>query len=313
MAIIIPEREVENLLDMKEVVAAVEEAFRRQGLGQAHNSIRTRSTGAGSVLSVMHANLDYIGRGGIKAYMASRSGTKFVVVLFDSSTSKPLAVLGADTLGRFRTGAASGVATKHLYGGPSATVALFGSGKQALTQALALQAVLSVESIRVWSPSVAHREDFALALKRHGFDARAFSSPREAMAGAEVASAITSSRDPFITEEMLGGVSHVNICGGNVPGHAEIAPSAVKSFGTVGVDDLTQAKEEYGDLIHAVDAGFFSWSSAVELCRIVVGKPRTDGKTLFKSGGVALEDVAVASAIYDKAMASGRFSEVELV
>ncbi|HEY6282399.1 MAG TPA: ornithine cyclodeaminase family protein [Nitrososphaerales archaeon] len=308
------ERDVQNLLDMKEVVQTVEEAFRREALGEATNFMRTRSRGSVSVLNVMHASLSYLGRGGLKAYMSSKSGTKFVVILFDSADSAPLAVMGADHLGRFRTGAVSGVATKHMYGKPSATLALFGSGKQALTQVLAVSAVTSVEEVKVWSPNDAHREEFARRLIELGFRAKAFESPGRAADGAQVACAITSSTEPFLDDRSLNEVEHLNLCGGNNPEHAEIVPEAVGHFGTIAVDDLAQAKVEYGDLIQAEQAGSFSWDIALELKDVVGGKVRPRGKTLFKSGGVALEDVAVASMIFDKASKSGKsFPEVALV
>lgn len=298
---------------MKEVVASIEEAFRREGMGESANSPRTRSRGPASVLNVMHANLSYLGRGGLKAYMSSRAGTRFVLLLFDSSDSAPLAVMGADVLGRFRTGAASGVATRYMYGRPSGTLALFGSGNQALTQALGVGSVISVEEVRVWSPTPAHRDAFTRRLVKEGFEASAFDSPLAALEGAQVACSITSSREPFLTEGMLGGITHVNICGGNVSDHAEMTEGAVGAFDTVAVDDIAQAKVEYGDLIHAVAAGTFAWESAVELGAIVAGKRKARGRTLFKSGGAALEDVALASLIYDKAVASGRrYPSVEL-
>jgi alanine dehydrogenase len=313
MTLILSEPDVESLLDMKEVVQSVEEAFRREALGEATNFMRTRTRGMGSVLNVMHASLPYLGRGGLKAYMSSDAGTKFVVVLFDSADSTPLAVMAADYLGRFRTGAASGVATKHLYRKPSATMALFGSGKQALTQVLAVSAVTSLEEVRVWSPNTGHREAFARRLVGLGFRASAFETPAQALDGSQVACAITSSREPFLDDRSLNGVEHLNLCGGNNPEHAEIAPEALGAFGTVAVDDLLQAKVEYGDLIQAAQAGRFSWDSAVELKEVVGGNISPSGKTLFKSGGVALEDVAVASMLLDKASKSGkRYPEIEL-
>lgn len=314
MTLLLSEAEVGALLDMNEVVAAVEEAFRRKGMGEATNSPRSRSRGSSSVLNVMHASLPYLGRGGIKGYMASRSGTKFVVILYDSATSQPLAVMGADLLGRFRTGAASGVATKHMYRERSCTLALFGSGKQALTQALAVSSILRVESVRVWSPDEARRERFAGLLSEHGMLAKAFPTPGAALEGAQVASAITSSKNPFLTRDMILETSHVNLCGGNVPEHAELAPEAVPFFGTVAVDDLVQAKLEYGELIQAAEAGAFQWRDAVELGAVVAGRSRPEGATLFKSGGVAIEDVAVASVVYDKAIASRKsYASADLV
>ncbi len=299
---------------MEEVVQTVEEAFRRQALGEASNFMRTRSKGTGSVLNVMHASLSYLSKGGLKAYMSSKAGTKFVVVLFDSADATPLAVMGADYLGRFRTGAVSGVATKHMYRKPSATLALFGSGRQALTQVLAVRAVTSVEEVRVWSPNIVHREAFARRISELGFRAKAFDSPLHAAEGAQVACTITSSTKPFLDDQSLNGIEHLNLCGGNNPEHAEIAPEAVGAFGTVVVDDLPQAKLEYGDLIQAAKAGRFSWDTATELKDVVGGKVRPRGRCLFKSGGVALEDVAVASMLFDKATKSGRrFLEAELV
>lgn len=311
MTIFLSESDVGSLLSMDEVVSVVEEAFRRQGRGEAQNQARTRTRGSASVLSVMHANCSYLGRGGLKAYMSSKGGSKFLAVLFGGDDPTPLAVMAADMIGRFRTGAASGVATKHLYGRRSGKVALFGSGRQALTQALALRSVMKVDELRVWSPDRAHRDAFVDLLKQNGFEASSSASPSTATEGADVVSTITSSRSPFLGPEELAGVSHVNACGGNVPDHGEVTPAAVGSFDTVVVDDLPQAKTEYGDLIQASAAGKFSWDSAKELGAIVAGTGKPDGRTLFKSGGAAIEDVATASLIYEKARSLGRFSEFQ--
>ena len=305
MTLILSEREVGRLIDMKEVVHAVEEAFRRQGSGEAANSPRTRSVGSSSVLSVMHANLAYLRRGGLKAYMSSRSGTGFAVLLFDAADSTLLAVMGADTIGRYRTGAASGVATKFLYGNGPSNLAVLGTGRQALTQVLGLGATGSIDRIRVWSPSPDHRKAFATKLASLGFEVSASDSAGEATEEADVVTTITSSAEPFLTERMLGSVSHVNACGGNVPGHSELTPEAIDAFDSVVVDDLPQARIEYGDLIKAAGAGRFNWEEVTDLGSIVAGSRQARGRTLFKSGGAALEDVAVASMLYDKAMKSG--------
>ena len=300
------ERDIESLIDIKEVVSSVEEAFRREGTGDVANFMRTRSAGGGSVLNVMHANLPYLKRGGVKAYLSSAAGTKFALLLFDTRDSTLLAVMGANVLGRYRTGAASAVATKHLYGKKSGTLALFGSGRQALTQVLALDSVMSLAGVRVWSPTPEHRSDFVARLGSLGIAASASTSPRGAVDGAELATTITSSVEPFLTESMVGSLSHVNVCGINVAGRAELSPGAVGAFDTVVIDDVPQAKTEYGDLIRAAEAGSFDWNDAVDLGSIVAGRRKASGRTLFKSGGAALEDVAVASMLYDRALKSGR-------
>ena len=314
MTLVLSEKDAESLIDMQEVVASVEEAFRRQGVGEANNWMRTRTSGESSVLNVMHANLAYLGRAGLKAYLSSKGGTRFAILLFDTSDSTLLAVMGADFVGRFRTGAASGVATKYLYDRKSGNLAVFGSGRQALTQVLAVKAVMSLEGVKVWSPSSPHREAFAQRLAAAGIEAEVSNSPVEAIEGAQVVSAITSSKEPFITERMVDSVSHVNLAGGNVPAHAEMNARAVGMFDTVVVDDISQGKVEYGDLIQAAKAGTFAWDSALDLGSVVAGKRMAKGRTLFKSGGAALEDVAVASILYDKAMKSGRsYPSFELV
>jgi len=314
LTLVLSERDVEGLVDMKGIVSSVEEAFLRQGMGELSNFMRTRSRGATSVLNVMHANLPYLGRAGLKAYLSSRAGTKFALLLFDTKDSRLLAVMGADILGRFRTGAASGVATKYLYGKRAGTLAVLGSGRQALTQVLAIREVMSLEEVRVWSPTPEHRVAFAQKLKTYGFRSDAFNSPATALEGAQVATAITSSRQPFLTDEMLENLMHLNLAGGNVSDHAEVTPAGVSSFRTIAVDDIAQAKTEYGDLIQAAKEGVFSWESAVELGAIVARKKKPEGRTLFKSGGVALEDVAVASMVYDRATKSSRsYPDVELI
>lgn len=299
---------------MKEVVGAVEEAFKQEGLGRASNSARTRSRAPSSVLNVMHASLPYLRNGGLKAYMSSGGGTKFLIVLFDDNSSSPLAIMGADMIGRFRTGAAAAVATKYLCRKRSFVLALCGSGKQAVTQALACRIIASVEKVKVWSPNSAHRKNFVGLLQRLGFEATVHESPGEAIDGADVVSSITSSRRPFLTEQSLKSVSHLNISGSNDPERAEATTGAVRSFDTVVVDDLPQARVEYGDLIQAFIAGQFSWEKAVQLSEIVSGKRKPKGRTLFKSGGAALEDVAVASLLYEKALESGKdYPNIELV
>ena len=300
---------------MTEVMSSVEEAFRREAAGEAVNSARTRSRAPGVVMNSMQAHLPYLGRSGLKCYVSSKGGARFVFVLYDSTDSRPLAVMGADNLGRFRTGAASGLATKFLYGKKSARLAVCGSGKQAMTQVLAVAAVTSVSEVHVWSPNEEHREGFRQKLNGAGFDAESFGSASEALRGVEVASTITSSREPFIDRAAIEHLSHLNACGSNSADHSELTAAAVANFATVVVDDLPQARTEYGDLIQAAQTGSFSWDTAVQLKDIVSGKVRPSSSTLFKSGGVAIEDVAVGSMIYDKALKSGRFqdSTVDLV
>jgi len=312
LTLFLSEQDVASLVEMREVVAAVEECFRRQASGTAVNSPRTRASAPGAVLNVMHAVLPYLGRAGIKCYLSSGKGTRFVFVLFRLEDAEPLAVMGADILGRYRTGAASAVATKHLFGVRDFDFAICGAGRQALTQVRALGEVVSLESVRVWSPHGERRESLAKELRDLGFAASASASLADALSGAEVATAITSSKEPFLTPELVRSVRHLNLCGSNSPLRAEASPECVAEFQTVVVDDLLQAKVEAGDLVGTEKKGLFSWDRAIELKDIVGGKVRPRGRTLFKSNGVAIEDVATASLVYDRALERGGYAERSL-
>ena len=312
MTLILSEKDVSALLDISEVVASVEECFRRQGEGAAVNSPRTRSTVPGSVLNVMHASLPYLGRAGMKCYLSTKGGTRFVFILFDLTDATPLAVMGADFLGRYRTGAASAVATKYMMGAADLALAVYGSGKQALTQVTAMAAVANLSRVHVWSPDGAHANAFARRLNGLGFAAAVADSPEAAGKGSDVGSAITSSIEPFLNAKAVSDLQHLNLCGANVPERSEAAPDAISNFRTFAVDDLRQAKAEAGDFILAAQAGVLDWGKVIELKDIVTGRMKAAGPTVFKSGGVAVEDVAVASTVYDRALRSGAGSSHEL-
>ncbi len=303
MALILSESEVVSLLSMKEVVRAIEECFRAQGGSKAVNTPRSRSIVPGSRLNVMHASLSYLGRSGTKVYLSTESGTRFVVLLFDNRSGDLLSVMGADILGRFRTGAASAVATKYLCGLKSFKLALAGSGRQALTQVLALREVAKLERVSVWGPTKERREAFAGDLsQKYGLDASAVGSADQAFHNADVGTTITSSTKPFLTRRSVHSIQHLNLCGTNQPAHAEITPEAISLFETVCVDDISQSKVEAGDLVIAASEGALSWRRVKELKDFVASAQKPAGRTLFKSNGVAIEDVATASLVYDNAM-----------
>lgn len=312
MTLLLSESDVAKLLSMAEVVPAVEQSFKEEGRSGAINSPRTRTAAPGSVLNVMHASLPYLGRSGTKVYMSTEHGTNFVFLLFDSLRGDLLCVMGADTLGRYRTGAASAVATKYLSPLRRFRLAIAGSGRQALTQVLALREVAELEAVCIWSPSADHREVFARRLSReYGLEASAHRTVEEAFLGAQVATTITTSERAFVGRGALATLTHLNACGANWHDKSEVSPEALASFSTICVDDLSQSMVESGDLILAVKKRRVSWKKVVELKDVVVSRVKPRGKSYFKSNGVAIEDVAVGSLIYDGAMKRGGFQEVE--
>jgi ornithine cyclodeaminase/alanine dehydrogenase-like protein (mu-crystallin family) len=262
----------------------------------------------------MHASLQYLGRGGAKVYLSSKTGSQFAFLLFDLKNGGLLSVMGADLLGRYRTGAASAVATKHLSGLREFILGVAGSGRQGVTQVLAMSEVAKLEEVRVWSPVQAHRNSFAKLIGReYGIDSTPSDSVEEAFSGAQVATTITSSRTPFVVEKDLADIRHMNVCGSNWASRAEVEPRGIALFDTVCVDDVAQSRIESGDLIIAAREGHFDWNNAVELRDVVQAKVKPGPRTLFKSNGVAVEDVALGSLLYDRALKRGDLTDFDFL
>jgi alanine dehydrogenase len=310
MTLMLSESDVRKLLTMKESVECVERCFEELGSHVGTNSPRTRSVIRPNILHVLHALLPGIGRAGAKVYLSTKQGARFVILLFDTNTSELLSVMSADSIGRFRTGAASGVATKYLSGLRSVRFGLAGTGSQAVTQLTAIHEIAGVEAVSVWSPKRESREAFKQFASRDlGIECVPADTVREAFSGKDVATTITTAREPFVTAADVADISHINVCGSNWAEKRELDSSAVASFGFICVDDLRQSMVEAGDLIQAAQEGAFSWKNAVELASVVHSKKNPNSKTLFKSNGMGAEDVALASVVYEKAEASGEFED----
>jgi alanine dehydrogenase len=303
-ALLLSESQVKDLASVREAVECIENCFQNIGDQGSENYTRTRTKTRTSTLNVMHGSLSYLGRAGTKIYYNGR----FVFVLFDSKTQELLAVMGAKEFGKLRTGAASAVATKYLATLKSFIFGLAGTGKQALFQVTALEEIANIEKIYVWSPTSAHRSDFAKELERRsGIDAIPRDSVLDAFKSVDVATTITTAREPFVSKEAASGPIHINSCGSNHPDRSELTVESLTLYPKIYVDDLRQAQVEAGDLIRASSVGVFNWSNAIELKDIVQRKEkRIEGvRTLFRSLGIALEDIAIASLIYDKALKEG--------
>ena len=314
MTLLLRESAIVGLVTMRDAVDSVERCFLEMTPPRFANTPRSRSVVDGAVVSAMHASLQYLGRGGAKVYLSAKMGSQFAFLLFDLKSGGLLSVMGADLLGRYRTGAASAVATKHLSGLREFTLGVAGSGKQGLTQVLAMREVAKLEVVRVWSPVRAHRDAFAkLVAREHGIDSTPFDSVEETFRGVQVATTITSSRTPFVVQKDLTDIRHMNVCGSNWAERAEVEPKGIGLFDTVCVDDLAQSKIESGDLILAAREGFFRWENAVELRDVVKARVKTGLRTLFKSNGVAVEDVALGSLLYDRAVKRGGLTEFDFL
>jgi ornithine cyclodeaminase/alanine dehydrogenase-like protein (mu-crystallin family) len=304
------EDDVRQVLTMEMALDAVETGLKKVALDEAVNVPRARCQTDHSMLHTMSAAGKTLGIIGFKAYITNRRGSHFHVHLFDGRTGEHLAWMQADVLGQFRTGAASGVATKYLARADAARVGLFGSGKQARTQLLALCKVRSIKSARVWSPSEERRTRFAAEMTREcQVEVVPASGPEEAVQRQDIVVTATTAREPVFSGDWLAEGTHLNVIGSNFLGKSEIDMRTIRRANKIVVDSKDQARIEAGDLLPAVEEGSLHWANVPELGQIVTGRfPARENEkeiTLFKSLGLAIEDIATAGKVYAAAKAQG--------
>jgi ornithine cyclodeaminase/alanine dehydrogenase-like protein (mu-crystallin family) len=310
MPLFLRESDVEALLTMDVTLATLEAAFREWAAGRASNQPRRRVAG-GAVLATMSAALPAKGLMGFKAYTHSKAGARFWVCLFDAADGRPRAVIEADWLGRMRTGAASGLATKYLARREASVFTVIGAGSQALTQVLAVAAVRTLREVRVISRNPAHRDALVVDLQNAlpgTIAIKPAASLREAVDGAEILTTITSAARPIFPGEWLQAGQHLNVCGSNYPDRREIDGRVVARADLVVADDAEAARVEAGDLLLAEREGQMNWARVHSLRDVVTGSTgsrQPSDITLFKSVGLALEDVAAGAAVLELAQARG--------
>lgn len=233
-----------------------------------------------------------------------------VIVLFDARDGRVLAMIEAASVTAIRTAAVSGLATKLLAQPDASVLALLGSGVQARSHLAAMLEVRPIREVRVWSRTAAHAESFARqARDRHTVDVNAVENPETAVRGAEIICTVTGSPVPVVSDEWVGDGAHINAVGASTPETREIDGATVRRARLV-VDSREAATVEAGDLLLGLGDDALETIAAVpELGDIVTGRAtvrRVAGDvTLFESLGLAIEDVAAARTVYERAVASG--------
>ena len=323
MPLYLTEDEVGRLLPMPACIEAVEQAFRQWAEGRASNRPRARATLRGGMLHSLSAASDDWGRMAAKVYATTRAGARFVVLLFDGRTSDLIAIIEADRLGQIRTGAASGVATRHLARPDATTLAVIGTGWQARGQVLAIASVRTIRTVRVFGRD----RDRLLAFCREveaaaGLPVTAAPSIEAAVRGADIVATATNSASPIVQGSWIEPGTHLNAVGSNRIDRRELDLSVLDRAATIVVDSIEQARLEAGDFVAATPGGGAGTVTggagsgppampvldrAVELAAVVSGRVpgrrRPEDITLFKSLGIGLEDLAAAQLVYDRAVA----------
>ncbi len=313
--LLLTEAEVDGLLSMEDALREVEAALHDLGEGRAQNRPRQRVRGAHAILNLMPAAWPGRGYFGYKEYTVSREGARFWFHLFDGATAEPLALMQANTLGQRRTGAASGVATKFLARHDASRLGIAGTGWQAESQVEAICRVRRVEEVRCYSRHAAQRQAFAETMAtRVGVQVSAAASAEQAVRGADILVAATDAASPVILGEWLGPGVHINAMGANRLDARELDDETIRRCTFLAVDSVEQAKMESGDLTQPAASGLLRWDAVHEIASVVCGAVKGRGRptdvTLFKSLGLALEDVAVGALVYERARKEGVGSEV---
>ena len=304
MPLYLSESEVEGLLTPGEAVPVLEECFRRLAAGSVENVPRRRLAFEGGSFALMAAvdqELDYAG---VKSYAVHEGRATFVVCLFSLESASLEAVLEDDTHGHRRTGAASGVAAKHLARAGARSLGVIGCGWQAQSQVDAIRAALpQLERVVAYCRSPERLAEFCRLV-----DAEPAEGHREAAAHDVVVTA-TTSRDPVLRGEWLREGAFVAAMGANHPAARELDNVVLQRATFVCCDSLEQARLESGDLIEPVEGGVLDWLEVHELQEVVAGELRgresESDITLFKSNGLAAWDVAAAAEVVRRASERG--------
>lgn len=326
-ALILSQADIRALLPMATCMDLVASGLRRLARGEVQNPLRSamRIEGRDGLLGMMPgAVLSEPEALGMKvlAVFPKNHGTELdahqgLVLLFDPERGAPAAILDAAEVTAIRTGAASGVATRLLANEDAGDLGILGSGVQARTHLAAMLEARPVRRVRVYSPTPSRREAFAETEgARHGITVEAVGSAEEAVRGADLICTTTSSDTPVLEGAWISPGAHVNAAGSSVKNARELDTAAVQRS-RLFVDRRESAVNEAGDYLlplaeGAIDENHIQGEIGDLLLGKDPGRGTPDEVTLFKSLGLAVEDLVTARWLLDQARATGRGVEVEI-
>ncbi len=317
--LVLNQEEVEQLLDMEGCIEAMAEALASLARGEVHVPLRAvvRPPGEDTFIGLMPAH-----RGGGAPLYSLKTVCVFpdnpkrgldahqgTVTLFDGETGETLAVLNASAITAIRTAAVSAVATRLLAREDARVLGVLGAGVQARSHLEALRLVRNFDQVRIFSPTAAHAE----ALAREA-GAEAVGTAEEAVRGANVVVTATSSVEPVLRREWLEPGAHVNVVGGRPPTMRELDVATVADSAFY-VDRRESAENEAFDFRDALEAGAIGPDHIRgEIGEVLIGaapgRTSPEELTVFRSLGLAVEDLAAAEYVVRRARASGVGVEV---
>jgi ornithine cyclodeaminase len=318
--------EVTRLLPMARCITAMEEALAALAAGTASQPLRLmlRLPGEMGVFGVMPAVTDGPGGFGLKAISVypGNEGTRYdshqgAVLLFEPRHGTLAAILDATAVTAIRTAAVSAVATKLLANPGPADLALLGSGVQARTHLEAMHVVRPLQRVRVWSPNADRRRAFVEWAQRHvGIGVEPLDSPQAAVTGASLICTVSASKTPILASEWVSRGTHVNAVGSSRPETRELDGDLIVRA-RLFTDRRESLLNEAGDFLIPRASGLITDGHLLGelgdlLLDRVAGRAADTDVTVFKSLGLAVEDVAAASLVHAEAERLGVGTVVEL-
>lgn len=312
MTLFLDEATVAKLVNMDDALQSTEAVFRDAGHDDVINIPRVRAPLAKGILRITAAVWSARGYYGVKVSSSSVFGRNAgrLFLLYHEESGSAVAAVQVFQMGTLRTGAASGVATKYMAREDARVLGVIGPGRQAKTQIEAICRVRPIEEIRVFGrkrePLRQFCADMSEATK---LDVRPVDGAEQAVTGADVIVTATTSSEPVVLGKWLKPGVHINAIGANYESRRELDTEVVTRAAVVATDDPEQVRYESTDLAVPVREGLFTWDKVLPLASIVAGqKPGRTSETditIYKSLGVACEDVALALTAYERALKSG--------
>jgi len=296
------ESDVKQLLTMPLALELVEQALKDVALGRAIDIPRVRTHIPAGIQHVLQAAAPELGLIGLKYYYTRPAGQSFYVHLLNMETAKLEAIIEAKWMGMMRTGAASGVASRHLAREDASIVGQIGSGTQSVGQLEAVCRAMNIRRARIFS----RNRDKLLAYcsrmsEQLGIEVEAAASAEAAVRGAHIVNIITKSAEPVLKGEWLEPGQHINAAGANALSRRELDEAAVRRCDVITVDARGTARNECGDLLPAVEKGLLRWETLAEIGEVMTsrapGRTSPEQITLYESHGMGIQDLYVGARV----------------
>jgi ornithine cyclodeaminase/alanine dehydrogenase len=320
MVLLLSRKDIESFLTIQDTIDVVEEAFKEYERGTVKMPLRSViavEKHGGSVL-YMPALLQGMGALGVKVVSVyAKNPTEYnlpttigVVLLNDPKNGSPIAIMDGSFLTAMRTGAVSGVATKYLARKNAKELGIIGTGVQGRMQVAAVCKVRPIEKVKAYDIAPDQCSRFCEQISKDlGVQSIQAHTPEEAVRNSDIVVTSSSSKEPVLKSEWLDAGTHINAIGSHTPNAREIDAPTIKRAKII-VDTREAALKEAGDIMIPIAQGIITPEHIfAELGEIVTGKKQgrvnDDEITLFKSQGLAIQDVSTAWRIYELATKKG--------